>query len=69
MSTKDALVALGVKINRDNDGRWHIVGVGPNGMVSPVTPLDLGNSGTGARLLMGVVAGQKSPRPFVAIPR
>ena len=25
MSTKDALVALGVEINRDNDGLWHIV--------------------------------------------
>ena len=56
--TKDALIALGVKISRDNDGRWHIVGVGLNGMVSPAAPLDLGNSGTGVRLLMGV-AGQK----------
>ena len=25
MSTKDALVALGVEINRDNEGIWHIV--------------------------------------------
>ena len=64
MSTKDALVALGVEINRDNDGTWHIVGVGLNGMISPVAPLDLGNSGTGARLLMGVVAGQKITATF-----
>ena len=64
MSTKDALIALGVKINRDNDGFWHIVGVGLNGMISPVKPLDLGNSGTGARLLMGVVAGQKITATF-----
>ena len=64
MSTKDALVALGVEINRDNDGLWHIVGVGLNGMISPVVPLDLGNSGTGARLLMGVVAGQKITATF-----
>ena len=40
MSTKDALVALGVEINRDNDGIWHIVGVGLNSMISPVAPLD-----------------------------
>ena len=64
MSTKDALIALGVKISRDNDGLWHIVGVGLNGMISPVAPLDLGNSGTGVRLLMGVVAGQKITATF-----
>tara|TARA_B100001057_G_scaffold493867_1_gene589254 strand:- start:572 stop:1915 length:1344 start_codon:yes stop_codon:yes gene_type:complete len=64
MSTKDALIALGVKISRDNDGLWHIVGVGLNGMISPIVPLDLGNSGTGARLLMGVVAGQKITATF-----
>ena len=64
MSTKDALIALGVKISHDNDGVWHIVGVGLNGMISPVAPLDLGNSGTGARLLMGVVAGQKITATF-----
>ena len=64
MSTKNALIALGVKISRDNDGTWHIVGVGLNGMISPLTPLDLGNSGTGARLLMGVVAGQKITATF-----
>ena len=64
MSTKDALIALGVKIKRDNKGLWHIDGVGLNGMISPDAPLDLGNSGTGARLLMGVVAGQKITATF-----
>ena len=37
-------------------------------MTSPVAPLDLGNSGTGVRLLMGVVAGQKSLQPFAVMP-
>ena len=64
MSTKDALIALGVKIKRDNDGHYHIIGVGLNGMISPADPLDLGNSGTGARLLMGVVAGQEITATF-----
>ena len=64
ISTKNALVALGAEIRRDDDGIWHIIGVGLNGMVSPVTPLDLGNSGTGARLLMGVVAGQNITATF-----
>ena len=64
MSTKDALVALGAGIERDADGVWHITGVGLHGMISPVTPLDLGNSGTGVRLLMGVVAGQNITATF-----
>jgi 3-phosphoshikimate 1-carboxyvinyltransferase len=64
MSTKNALVALGAEIERDDDGVWQITGVGLNGMVSPTSPLDLGNSGTGARLLMGVVAGQDITATF-----
>jgi 3-phosphoshikimate 1-carboxyvinyltransferase len=64
MCTKNALVALGVSIHRDDGGIWHIVGVGLNGMISPAVPLDLGNSGTGVRLLMGVVAGQKITATF-----
>jgi len=64
MSTKDALIALGATISRDDSGTWHITGVGLNGMISPAAPLDLGNSGTGARLLMGVVAGQDITATF-----
>ena len=41
ISTKNALIGLGAEIHRDNDGIWHITGVGLNGMVSPVTPLIL----------------------------
>ena len=58
MATKDALIALGVEIEKNKNGDWLVIGVGLNGMVSPAMPLDLGNSGTGVRLLMGVVAGQ-----------
>ncbi len=64
MSTKDALIALGTKIDQIEDGVWRIHGVGLNGMVSPSSQLDLGNSGTGARLLMGVVAGQNITATF-----
>jgi 3-phosphoshikimate 1-carboxyvinyltransferase len=64
MATKDALVAFGVGIKRDIEGVWHITGVGLHGMASPVKPLNLGNSGTGARLLMGVVAGQNITATF-----
>ena len=37
--------------------RWSIDGVGIGGLAEPEDVLDLGNSGTGARLLMGLVAG------------
>ncbi len=56
-ATANAMRALGVAITRDEDGSWLVDGVGTAGLQSPTQPLDLGNSGTGVRLLMGVVAG------------
>jgi len=57
MATGRAMQALGAGIHRDQDGSWVVTGVGTAGLASPDQPLDLGNSGTGVRLLMGVVAG------------
>ncbi len=51
-----ALRALGAEIERDGDGVWRIHGTGIGGLQAPASVLDLGNSGTGARLLMGLVA-------------
>lgn len=39
------------------DGIWTVTGRGVGGLVSPAEPLDFGNSGTGARLMAGVVTG------------
>ena len=64
MATGRAMQALGADIRRDEDGVWHVTGAGTNGLVSPEAPLDLGNSGTGVRLLMGVVAGQPITATF-----
>ena len=64
MATGRAMQALGADIRRDDNATWHVTGVGMNGLVSPETPLDLGNSGTGVRLLMGVVAGQSITATF-----
>jgi 3-phosphoshikimate 1-carboxyvinyltransferase len=58
LATAEALRHLGVAIARDPDGRWHVQGVGVGGFREPDRPLDLGNSGTGARLLLGLLAGQ-----------
>lgn len=57
MATGRAMQALGASIIREADGSWMVTGVGTAGLMSPDKPLDLGNSGTGVRLLMGVVAG------------
>ena len=57
MATGRAMQALGASISREADGSWMVTGVGTAGLMSPDKPLDLGNSGTGVRLLMGVVAG------------
>ena len=64
MATGRARQALGADIRRDQDGVWHVTGAGTNGLISPEAPLDLGNSGTGVRLLMGVVAGQPITATF-----
>lgn len=56
LRTAQALRALGARVKRDGEGSWSIDGVGVGGFSEPAEPLDLGNSGTGARLLMGAVA-------------
>jgi 3-phosphoshikimate 1-carboxyvinyltransferase len=57
LATAAALRGLGVAIARDPSGVWHVQGVGIAGLREPDAPLDLGNSGTGARLLLGLLAG------------
>ena len=55
-ATATAMQALGARINRDDDGVWRIHGVGVGGLMDPADVLDMGNSGTAVRLLMGLVA-------------
>ena len=56
LRTAAALRNLGARIERGGDGTWTIDGLGVGGLQEPAEVLDLGNSGTGARLLMGAVA-------------
>ncbi|MFI4985841.1 MAG: 3-phosphoshikimate 1-carboxyvinyltransferase [Alphaproteobacteria bacterium] len=56
LHTAAALRALGAEIGRDEAGLWHIHGRGVGGLAEPAAVLDMGNSGTAARLLMGLVA-------------
>ncbi|MEA3010715.1 MAG: 3-phosphoshikimate 1-carboxyvinyltransferase [Sphingomonadales bacterium] len=63
-STARALRAMGVRIVPDEDGAWAVDGVGAGGLLQPGHPLDMGNSGTSARLLMGLVAAHPIAAAF-----
>jgi 3-phosphoshikimate 1-carboxyvinyltransferase len=56
LRTAAAMQALGASAVRDGDGRWRVHGRGIGGLQEPGDVLDLGNAGTGARLLMGLLA-------------
>ena len=59
LATAAAMEALGAAIERDGDGRpWRVRGRGVGGLAEPGNVLDLGNAGTAARLLAGLLAGQ-----------
>ena len=56
VNTAKAMAALGARVERHRDGTWHVEGVGIGGLKSPPVDLDFGNSGTGVRLAMGLMA-------------
>ena len=56
LATAAALRAMGADIVRETDGRWIVHGVGLGGLAEPADVIDLGNSGTAARLLLGILA-------------
>lgn len=64
LNTAKAVKALGAGVERTSPGQWRIEGVGPLGFSSPTSDLDFGNSGTGARLMMGLVGGHDVSATF-----
>ena len=58
LATLAAFEQLGVKIERISDDKLIIHGVGLQGLTEPERPLDMGNSGTGMRLMAGILAAQ-----------
>jgi 3-phosphoshikimate 1-carboxyvinyltransferase len=60
LSTAQALRQLGVAVNRLSAHVWEVQGVGIGGLSPSSDVLDMGNSGTSTRLLMGLV----TPYPF-----
>lgn len=63
LSTAEALVQLGAQM-RNERGEWFVTGRGVGGLEEPEAALDFGNSGTGARLMMGPVAGHDMTATF-----
>src|SRR5687768_5067263 len=51
MRTAAAVRALGAHVERTGPGSWRVHGRGIGGLSEPEDVLDLGNSGTGVRLL------------------
>ncbi|WP_077148129.1 3-phosphoshikimate 1-carboxyvinyltransferase [Sphingopyxis sp. KK2] len=65
LATAAAMRAMGATIERRHDGEWVIDGVGVGGLLQPREALDMGNSGTSTRLLMGLVASHPITATFV----
>ncbi|MEM8799405.1 MAG: 3-phosphoshikimate 1-carboxyvinyltransferase [Pseudomonadota bacterium] len=70
IATAEALIDLGVQIDGLDDyvrgacNTVSVYGQGVSGLKEPTRPLDLGNSGTGVRLLMGVAGQHDFPSIF-----
>ena len=63
LATARAVAALGAEVFQEN-GAYEVQGEGVGGLRSPASPLDFGNSGTGSRLMLGVVAGNDVTAEF-----
>lgn len=58
LGTLKAIHALGAGVTRKSPGQYTVDGMGLHGLREPEDIIDCGNSGTTARLLLGVLAGQ-----------
>ncbi len=56
LRTAAAMRALGAEVVQDGPGAWRVAGRGVGGLTEPADVLDMGNSGTAARLLAGILA-------------
>lgn len=63
LRTAAACRALGAEVENLGEGRWRVFGRGIGGLAEPADVLDMGNSGTAARLLLGIL----SSHPLYAV--
>ena len=64
LNTGKAMRVLGATVERQGEGTWSVHGVGVAGFAQPAGVLDMGNSGTGCRLVLGAVAGSPVTATF-----
>jgi 3-phosphoshikimate 1-carboxyvinyltransferase len=64
LDTAAAMRAFGADVTDHGGGRWSVQGVGVGGFAEPSGVIDCGNSGTGVRLIMGVMATQPVTATF-----
>lgn len=64
LHTADAMRAMGAKIEKGDDGLWRTFGVGIGNLKQPEHHLEMGNSGTSTRLLIGLVGGHNITATF-----
>lgn len=57
INTANAMRAMGARIEKDAQGVWHCEGTGLGNLTSPAGTIEMGNSGTSTRLLMGLIGG------------
>ena len=64
LATAAAMRAMGAEIVRGEDGIWTVHGVGVGGLLQPQGALEMGNSGTSTRLLMGLLSSHNLTAAF-----
>jgi 3-phosphoshikimate 1-carboxyvinyltransferase len=64
LATAAALRAMGARIEKKDDV-WTVHGVGVGGLMQPGNALEMGNSGTSTRLLMGLIASHGINATFI----
>ncbi len=65
LATAAAMRQMGASAERTGEGQWRVQGAGLGSLLEPAQALDMGNSGTSTRLLMGLLASHGFNATFV----
>ena len=65
LNTAKAMAAFGAAVSKDEEGVWSVEGLGTGSLIEPTNVLDFGNSGTGARLVMGIAGAHAFATTFM----
>ncbi|WP_298962269.1 3-phosphoshikimate 1-carboxyvinyltransferase [uncultured Roseibium sp.] len=65
LATANAMRAVGATIEKHDDGRYTVDGIGLGSLLEPENVIDFGNAGTGVRLTMGIFGSHNIAATFV----